>query len=207
MTACSPERCWALVPLKGTALGKSRLAPALSAAERSRLVRDMFTHVLEVLRRTSAVDGIAVVTPEPAAVPAGVLTLPDTGEGANEAIAQAARALHERGAQCLLVLPADLPHLEPADVAALVAASRPGGCAIAPDHRGEGTNAICFALPVSFRFRFGEGSFAKHLAEAERLGLRPAVVRRPGLAFDVDEFADLARLHERTGGSDWATGT
>lgn len=160
---------------------------------------DMYAHVLEVLRRSPAVERIAVVTPEPAAVPSDLLALPDAGEGPNAALARAAQDLFDRGAPCLLVLSADLPHVEPADVQALIEASGPGGCAVAPDHRGQGTNAICFTRLVSFRFQFGEGSLARHLAEAARLGLTPAVVRRAGLAFDVDEPEDLARLRGERG--------
>lgn len=200
MQARNSQRCWALVPLKGTALGKSRLAPALGAAERIRLMDDMYARVLEVLRNSPVVEKIAVVTSETAAVPAGALALPDAGVGANAAIERGAQDLFRQGAPCLLVLSADLPLLESADVQALVEASQAGGCSIAPDHHGRGTNAICFAKPVSFHFQFGEGSFAKHLAEAARLGLTPTVVQRAGLAFDVDEPADLARLRGETDG-------
>jgi 2-phospho-L-lactate guanylyltransferase (CobY/MobA/RfbA family) len=46
------------------------------------------------------------------------------------------------------------------------------------------------------RFRFGVGSFAKHLEEVERAGVPLVAVNRAGLAFDLDTPEDLARWLE-----------
>lgn len=204
--------CWALVPLKAPGTGKGRLTPVLGAPERARLMRAMFAHVLDALAHTPTVDRIAVVTPDAGseALPPGVLVLPDAGGGVNEAITQGARTLEARGASRLVVLLADLPCLQASEVAALIEASRSGGLAIAPDRRESGTNALCLALPADFHFRFGTDSFTKHLAEAAAHARTAAVVRLPGLAFDVDEPEDLALLREQAGGRfglERATGT
>jgi 2-phospho-L-lactate guanylyltransferase len=42
-------------------------------------------------------------------------------------------------------------------------------------------------------FRFGPGSFAAHLAEAEQAEVPIVAVNRAGLAFDLDTPEDLAR--------------
>jgi 2-phospho-L-lactate guanylyltransferase len=55
-------------------------------------------------------------------------------------------------------------------------------------------------IGVPFRFAYGPGSFVRHVAEAERLGLDVRVVRDPDLAFDVDVPADLEQLRVR----DWS---
>lgn len=202
--------CWALVPLKVPGTGKRRLAPVLDAAGRAHLVRSLFAQVLGALRSTPEIGHIAVVTPDPAFLPAGVLGLTDSTQDINETIARAAQQISARGGRRLLVLPADLPCVEPAEISALITASLPGGFAIAPDRRECGTNALCFTLPANFRFQFGADSFAKHLAEAAALGRKAAVVREPGLAFDVDEPEDLARLRRLTGNRfalECATGT
>ena len=47
---------------------------------------------------------------------------------------------------------------------------------------------------AGFTFSYGPGSFARHGAEAHRLGLALRVVREPSLAHDVDLPADLAGL-------------
>ena len=68
--------------------------------------------------------------------------------------------------------------------------------AIAPDRLGTGTNGLAVRPLGIIGFQFGSGSFAAHLAEAEAAGVQPAVVRRPGLAFDLDTPEDLARWLE-----------
>jgi 2-phospho-L-lactate guanylyltransferase (CobY/MobA/RfbA family) len=50
------------------------------------------------------------------------------------------------------------------------------------------------AVPTSaggFTFAYGVGSFARHVAEAERLGRRVRVERLPELQWDVDTPDDL----------------
>ncbi len=68
--------------------------------------------------------------------------------------------------------------------------------AIAPDRLGTGTNGLALAPPGVIGFRFGTGSFAAHRAEAQAAGVEPAIVARPGLAFDLDTPEDLARWLE-----------
>ena len=76
---------------------------------------------------------------------------------------------------------------------ALLAAAPAGEIAIASDRHGTGTNAISLPLPEAegFSFAFGPDSFARHQAEADRLGLRIEEIRSPGLARDIDEPEDL----------------
>jgi 2-phospho-L-lactate guanylyltransferase len=186
--------CWALIPVKARRVGKQRLARAVSGERRAELIGEMFERVLEAVRACPAVDTVAVVTPEPALLPAGVHVLQDRGRGVNEVVDAAVRQIEARGASRVAVLPADTPNLSAADVSALIAASEPGGLAIAPDHHDLGTNAVCLSLPTAFRFQYGPGSLARHLAQAVRLGLDAKVVRLPGLCFDVDEPEDLELL-------------
>jgi 2-phospho-L-lactate guanylyltransferase len=61
-----------------------------------------------------------------------------------------------------------------------------------PDRRLDGTNVACVPTRAGFDFAYGLGSFARHLAEARRLGLRTRVVYDWRLASDLDVPADLA---------------
>ncbi len=88
----------------------------------------------------------------------------------------------------IAVFHADLPRLGAEDVAALLAAGERGGCAIAPDRHGTGTNALAIGDGRAFSFAFGADSFARHRAQA---GERFEIVTRPGLALDVDTPDDL----------------
>ena len=190
--------CCALIAIKQRTGGKSRLAAQLANAQRIALVRHMLAHVLSAVRGATQVRQVFVVSPERDAVPADVPVLADAGRGLNAALLQAQRALLALGCRELLILPADLPTVTAGEIDCLVRAGRRGGVAIAPDARQSGTNALCVVAGVAFNFQFGPDSKRRHVLESRRLGLRPSIVHRPGLAFDVDTPADLRRL-ERVG--------
>jgi 2-phospho-L-lactate/phosphoenolpyruvate guanylyltransferase len=185
---------WALVPVKARHTGKQRLAAALGDERRAQLVRCMLDDVLAALAACAAIDGTLVMSPERDALPATTLLLHDPAAGMNAALDLALASLAQRGATCVALIAADLPLLTPAEVTELVAAAQTPGVALAPDARGTGTNALCLRLPTGFRCQFGPGSFALHQAEAVAQGIAPVTVSLAGLAFDVDEPADLASL-------------
>lgn len=190
---------WALVPVKARAAGKQRLAAVLDEAGRARLVRVMLAHVLEVLRGCRQLGGIAVLTPDPQALPAGVVWLADAAADMNGAVQAGLTALAARGARHVAVISADLPRLAASEVEALLAAGREHGVALASDRHGSGTNALTLSLPARFRPQFGSGSLARHLAQARGLSLTAAQLRLPGLAFDIDEPEDLELLQQADG--------
>ncbi|MDP6225863.1 MAG: hypothetical protein QF501_05330, partial [Anaerolineales bacterium] len=66
---------------------------------------------------------------------------------------------------------------------------------LAPDRHGTGTNALFVRPPGLLRYRFGAGSLAAHRQQARSQGATVRVHRLPGVEFDVDEPADLQRLH------------
>jgi 2-phospho-L-lactate guanylyltransferase len=186
--------CWALIPIKLPALGKGRLAGVLGPGERQRLVRAMLDRVLDALLDSTRVDRVAIVTPATSLTSRPVEILPDCGLGLNGSVQQATLTLAERGATELVVMHGDLPLARPEDIDELVLRGRQSGLALAPDQARVGTNAIYLKAGSGFRFQFGKQSFPIHVAEALRCGLAPTIVERPGLAFDVDLPADLARF-------------
>jgi 2-phospho-L-lactate guanylyltransferase len=134
---------------------------------------------------------------EPLAVAAGARLVVQRGLGLNDGLEQARQEAIADGVTTLVILHGDLPNLQADDVAALVdALLQAGGVAIAPDRAGAGTNALALRPPDAIPFRFGIGSFAAHVAEAEATGTPLVEVHRPGLAFDLDTPADLARWLE-----------
>ena len=184
----------ALVPLKRPGEAKSRLAGAMSDEDRRRLALAMAAHVLAVAR--ACVDEVFLLTPEPISAFEGLPTLFDAAEGLNACLAAAVSGLPASAGDTLVVLHADLAALEAADVAALVEAAAQG-LAIAPDHRGQGVNAIAFRPPLDLRFCFGPASRLAFEAEAARLGVAPILVERPGLALDIDDAQSLAHHRQR----------
>jgi 2-phospho-L-lactate/phosphoenolpyruvate guanylyltransferase len=188
--------CCALVAIKRRAACKGRLADALAPPQRLALVRAMLAHVLEALAGAQTVRQIVVVSPERDDVPAHIPVLADRGAGLNVALAEARAALLEFGARAVLVLPADLPRVTPAEIDRCVRAGR-RGFALAPDAGGSGTNALFLRGDVPFDFHFGADSKRLHLREAQRRGLTPRVFRSAGLRMDVDAPADLESLDPR----------
>lgn len=196
----------AVVPINRLAAAKSRLAPALSGAGRRELAQWMAGRVLDAVKRSGAVDAIAVVSPDDEALAwaraCGVGAIKQERGGLNAGLALAREHVLARGAGALLVLLGDLPCLTPGEVARLVAAGERADAAhcvvLAPDREGQGTNGLLLRPPDLLPFAYGPGSFERHRAIARAFGVEPLVAASPGLAFDVDTPADLHEL-ERCG--------
>jgi 2-phospho-L-lactate guanylyltransferase len=148
-----------------------------------------------------ACTDVVVITPaaslEPIVTASGARLIVQRGMGLNRGLDQARAEAVGDGIETLCVLHGDLPNLSVAEIHALLAAMpSPTGVAIAPDRAGSGTNGLAMRPPGAIGFAFGVGSFAAHRSAAEAAGLPFAVVERPGLAFDLDTPADLARWLE-----------
>jgi 2-phospho-L-lactate/phosphoenolpyruvate guanylyltransferase len=190
-----------IVPHRGLEAAKTRLAPMLDPDEREELAGQLLRHVLREARAAS--DDVVVITPARALAElvesTGARLVVQRGMGLNEGLDQArSDALFDDITE-LAVLHGDLPNLQATDVGVLLdalPADGTPGVAIAPDRAGTGTNALVLRPPGVIQFRFGTGSFAKHVAEVERAGVPLVAVNRAGLAFDLDTPADLARWLE-----------
>lgn len=205
---------WAIIPVKPLRYGKSRLAHILSPDERAELTTKMLHHTLGVLENVPAIYRTLVISRDPAALKLarqyGAFTY---GEGdkqdLNLALARAAHIAAGREASGILILPADLPLLSTDDVEMMLAGVQtkasaykyPNGngtlgyrpsraVAICPDRNEDGTNALYVSPAVGFEFSYGDGSYDRHLREAERLGIPCRVVHAPGLKFDLDTEED-----------------
>lgn len=178
--------CAVLVPVKSFAHAKRRLGPAMGDEARTALVRRMAAGVL------------AAAAPLPYAVVCddtevadwarrqGALVIWEPGRGLNGAVQAGVEHLGAMGVGQVTVAHGDLPHarglgsLPPFD-----------GVTLQPDRHGNGTNVLRVPTDCGFRFSYGPGSFARHLAECTRLGLAVQVLDVPALALDIDSPADL----------------
>jgi 2-phospho-L-lactate guanylyltransferase len=188
-----------IVPHRGLAAAKTRLAGVLDDAEREALARRLLERVLAVAH--AACGDVVVISPSDALGPlvaaAGARLVHQIGMGLNAGLEQARREALADRVEALVVLHGDLPNLGTEDVAALLrAVPAAGGVAIAPDRAGSGTNGLALRPPDAIPFRFGIGSLAAHRAAADEAGVARVEVDRPGLAFDLDTPADLARWIE-----------
>ena len=196
---------WTLIPAKSFTQAKGRLAGVLDEAERAALSEALLARTVRIARAAFPGQPVVVVATDETVAQVAL------DAGASRAITPAATGLNPQLAEAaaqvpadhdLLVLHADLPLLTMADLTAL--AATPGPVVIAPDHRGEGTNALLLRGSDRF-FAFGAGSCARHRAEAAARGLTPALFASPqhGLAHDLDDADDWAtvcvRLNAPTG--------
>jgi 2-phospho-L-lactate guanylyltransferase len=190
--------CWVIIPVKSFALGKSRLAAVLSADQRAALNRRLFGRVLKAAQSHFNANRIVIVTADAFLLPLirgqGLHGLQDPPGGLNAALALGSRHALERGASALLVLASDLPLVTADDVAALTVLLQAPCCVIAPDEAEQGTNALALAPPDLDFFRFGTGSFQAHLAAARARGRSVRILRRAGLAQDLDTPDGYRRL-------------
>jgi 2-phospho-L-lactate/phosphoenolpyruvate guanylyltransferase len=193
------ERLVAIVPIRSWRDGKTRLAAILSPEAREALVRQSAASVLRTAARSLVFDTVLVVSADPQVLAwasrcdAPVLALPQPEElpGLNGAVEAGRRWARDHGADRIVSLFADLPLLTVEDVQRI--AGRPEPLVLGPDRSGEGTNALLLRITgegARFRFAFGEGSLARHEAEARRLKLNAARDAGIGIAFDLDTPQD-----------------
>jgi 2-phospho-L-lactate/phosphoenolpyruvate guanylyltransferase len=188
----------AILPVKSFGAAKQRLAESLGAGSREALAQAMFSDVLGALRRTEALDEIAVITAdrtaESAARGQGVIVLADTVQAGHSPAAQIGiqHAL-AHGFERVVLVPGDTPLLHPADLAGLLQRSGPG-VSVVPDRHGAGTNALVLTPPDAVDPSFGPESCARHVALAEAAGVPVRIDEVPALALDVDTPEDLAAL-------------
>jgi 2-phospho-L-lactate/phosphoenolpyruvate guanylyltransferase len=191
---------FAVVPVKDLWGTKSRLKPILDPGARAGLTLYMMGRVLSALR-AAGVENVCVVSPDrlvlDEASKRGAAALLQESSGLNPALQEGRRWAVERGASALLVLPADLPFLDAADVREVLEGLGAGpSVVICPDGARSGTNALLMRPPDALTFAFGPGSYRAHLRAARERGLDVRVRERPDLAFDLDSAQDLSRLGE-----------
>ncbi len=176
-----------LLPVKSFADAKLRLAPALDPAARRHLARAMASHVVACAGKLP----VAVVCDDTEvaawARDSGALVVWEPERGLNRAVEAGVARLASEGARRVIVAHADL-----AFARELAWVGTFAGVTLVPDHRDDGTNVVCVPAASGFTFSYGPGSFARHGAEARRLGLPLRVVREPLLGHDVDLPSDLA---------------
>jgi 2-phospho-L-lactate guanylyltransferase len=184
------ETAAVVIPVKAFSRAKARLAEVLSPAERADLSRSMATTVVAA---AGPLDVVVVCDDEDVRAWAeglGVEVLWTPGLGLNGAVSAGVAHVAAGGRTRVVVAHADLPRATDLSV---VLDGLP--VTIVPDRHGDGTNVISLPTGVGFRFAYGAGSCARHVAEAERLGLGVRLLEDEALGWDVDRPEDLQPEH------------
>lgn len=188
-----------LVPVKNSATAKQRLAAVLDQASRTRLAQAMLHDVVSALHEWTDRPQVALVTGDPYAVGLAkeygfeVIADPDN-PGETGAIEMATRVCVGRGAESTLVIPADIPLIQPWELEEIMKHTPAEGSVLVPAADGRGTNAALRRPANLFPLRFGNDSFKPHHAAAQATGKPCVVLKLPGIAVDVDNPEDLQQM-------------
>lgn len=189
-----------LVPIKEFAHAKRRLSEHFDDGERLQIVAALVDDAIDLC---AAVGELSwwVVTSEPEAArratERGLDCLPDPGRGLNEALVAAIATIASQGATAVTVIPCDIPLARPGDLRDLLDTGATSDMVVVPSTDG-GTNALYLRPPQLSPPRFGKTSFRAHLAAAERLHCRCAILNLPRLALDIDTLGDVDAFLERS---------
>jgi 2-phospho-L-lactate/phosphoenolpyruvate guanylyltransferase len=188
-------KLWLVVPVKPLSQGKRRLAHVLTPEARAALVQRLLNHVLATARTSPLLAGTIVVSRDPAVLRLAddlrVSGLAEHGAGLNRGLEQARDLALALGATGLLVLPADLPLLSPADLDTLCDLALAGAQVVIAPSRDGGTNGLLLTPPDCIPFAFGRYSAARHRRLARAGGRTCAVYNSDTLAVDIDRPEDL----------------
>ncbi|MBN9076778.1 MAG: 2-phospho-L-lactate guanylyltransferase [Rhizobiales bacterium 65-79] len=193
----TPLKAWALVPVKAFTHAKRRLAGILSDEERAELARAMLLDLFDTIG-AAHLSGFTVVASDSevarlvAMAGGDICDEPATG-GLNDAVLVGLRHCRHRAPACVVV-PTDVPYLEPATIAFATQSALEGfGCA-AEAVRDGGTNLLAFPSRIRLAPRFGPDSFLSHLSEMRSAGLTTRILSTPDTRFDLDTPGDLRAI-------------
>jgi 2-phospho-L-lactate guanylyltransferase len=162
----------------------------------------MLASTLRTLKAVPEVHQVLVISRDMAALALardfGARTVQEDGSSdLNTALKRATVVAQMYAASSVLILPADLPLIDPSGMQAFIQrAVRPPVIVIAPDRRNEGTNALLVSPVGLIDYQYGKNSFKKHTQQAEKYNLRVEIFENPAFALDLDLPEDLDLLRE-----------
>ena len=187
----------AIVPVGSIDGAKSRLGAVLDAEERRDLVIRLADTTIRAAVATPGIAETLVVTPDDEvrdlALRAGARPIRQRSRGLNDGLREARDEAIAARADAVLVLPIDIPSIDPDLLAPLVAIAEDATgplVAIVPDRHDRGTNALLLRPPDVIDFRFGGDSKDAHLEAGRSAGARVEVLGGR-LTLDIDTPEDL----------------
>jgi 2-phospho-L-lactate guanylyltransferase len=186
---------WALIPVKRFSHAKTRLGEVLEANERAALAQIMLRDVLQNLRATPAIDGIAVISADPEAFAlartfgAAIIFDPDES-GVNSAVGAGLAAFLPYNRR-VVVVPADIPFARPKDFEKVVELLDLTPVVLVPALHDGGTNALAMRSPDLVQPRFGSESFLAHRQACRDRHLACSVLMSEGIGKDIDCPLDI----------------
>jgi 2-phospho-L-lactate guanylyltransferase len=190
-----------LIPVKEFTAAKKRLTPRFTPEARASLAAALCADFFATIAQLRLAERVYVVSKEPVALlwasERGWSTIVEREQySESQSVDVAAQICASEGVSALLRVPADIPLAEPEDIDEVLAAWKGAAPAavIVPSHDGSGTNGLLRAPPTLFPSHFGRGSFARHMAEADKARAPVTVLRNARMARDIDEVEDIEVL-------------
>jgi len=189
----------AVIAARGGAQAKSRCAAVLGPADREALTAVMLGDMLAALARCDEIAGTWVVTPTARlarlaeSLGARAIRQPEPAS-LNAAFALAAAHIRDCAPyEALMLLPGDLPLLQPDDLAAAAHLARTHAVVLAPSHDG-GTSLLGLRAGVALAPEFGADSARRHADAAAHRGLSLAILEATSFWQDADWPEDLVHV-------------
>src|SRR5690606_17854836 len=196
-------KIFAIIPVKKFENGKTRLSPLLSADDRIHLSGLMLDDTLSALAEAKSLqyDNIVVVSgdrrAEEIASRRGARFLREDREtGVNSAVELAERYCTSQGADATVVIPQDLPLLDPYDIdmACNMAENEQHCIVICPSLRYDGTNLLLRKPPAAIKTCYDNDSYEAHIKSANRSGMPVKLYLSKRLMVDIDTPEDATQL-------------
>lgn len=189
----APARFAVLVPVKRTALAKSRLA-GLGEHARRELASAFAVDTVNAVLGCEVVHRVLAVTDDHELArtlhPTGAEVIPDGTTDLNGTLVQAAAEMRRRDPELrVAAVCADLPALRSEELARAFARADLTRMSFVADQERVGTTAVVAPSMEEFRPSFGDGSRAQHLQAG---AFEVDGIDVPGLRRDVDDPAGLS---------------
>ncbi len=187
-----------IIPVKRLDDAKSRLSSLLTDDERKHFCLKMLEDVLRTVKSTKQPHETVVVSKDP--IMSKIVKnfdaeyLKERKTGLNKTVSQAVDWCVEKGAASVLVLPADIPLVVPADLNRIFTLGKKASMVISPSKDEKGTNALLLTPPNVTPTFYGQHSFQRHIKEASKLKISFRRYRSPRIALDIDTVEDLTHF-------------
>ena len=156
----------------------------------------MLEEVLRTISKSKSIDNIAIVSKDECAMKLskqfGALQIYDNDQGVNTAISLADKYIADKGYDCSVIFPQDIPMMESSDIDNLLSFIKSSSSIIiVPSLQFNGTNALvrCPANIMETQYDRGSYSYQLKAAKAVTQNVSVAFIRR--IMLDIDDDSDL----------------
>jgi len=194
-------KIFAILPVKRFENAKTRLSSILDIDDRILLSSLMLEDTVKILSSVSSLTQVVIVSAdrraEEMATKHGATFLGEENEkGVNSAVALADLYSIREAAEATVVIPQDLPLLDPIEVSkACQLAENESRCVvICPSLRYDGTNMLLRKPPTVIATFYDNDSYNMHIRAALKLGIPVKGLFSKSIMYDIDTPEDAQQL-------------